>query len=409
MKHLPILLSILWSFSTPLFSQTAVPDLRAVVHEGAIAVVARDAAVFNALFHPEQDSAISLDFYFEPDHPDNGRYHAAPTPQLAGEILLAFPDLPVMEGDSLTFSAVEVFGDSSLGEYIFIRGTYRGSGDPVDQCPSRIGCGANGKSLWLYFDPGSLQIGVLSATSISVFLPGSGLSGHYFTGLVSLNENALIVRSIDNSGDCANAIQGQVTILVNGLTCIFENGLLVSSGNCSPWSGYYANNPNCAGILENCAAQILLLLSENKYDLACEQWIDPSHACNTTSMIQRPGKVAIGTAGFANTRLTVKNGIVTDRVKVQQSVWGDYVFEPEYQLHALTDVEAHIRQYRHLPDMPSAADIEASGGLDLGYLAEKQQVKIEELFLHLIALERQLRNLEQELLFFEFLEKKQIR
>jgi len=101
MKHLPILLSLLWIFSTPLLSQTVAPDLRAVVHEGAIAIVARDAAVFNSLFHLEQDSTISLDFYFEPDHPDNGRYHAAPTTQVAGEILLAFPDLPVVEGAAL--------------------------------------------------------------------------------------------------------------------------------------------------------------------------------------------------------------------------------------------------------------------------------------------------------------------
>lgn len=409
MKYLPILLGMLWQFSMPLFSQTVAPDLRAVVHEGSIAIVARDLTVFNALFHLEQDSTISLDFYFEPDHPDNGRYYAAPTTQVAGEILLAFPELLLTEGDSLTFSALEVFGDSSLGEYIFIRGTYRGSGDPVNQCPSRIDCGTNGKSLWLYFDPGSLQIGALSATSLSVFLPGSSLNGHYFTGLVSLNENALIVRSIDNFGDCVNAIQGQVTILINGLTCIFENGLPVGSDNCSPWGEYYANNPDCAGIIENCAPQILALLSENKNNLPCEQWIDPAQACNTTSMIQRPGKVAIGTTGFANTRLTVKNGIVTDRVKVQQSVWGDYVFEPDYLLRPLADVEAHIRQYRHLPEMPSAADIEASGGLDLGYLAEKQQVKIEELFLHLIALEKQLRDMEQELLLFEFLEIKQVR
>lgn len=44
------------------------------------------------------------------------------------------------------------------------------------------------------------------------------------------------------------------------------------------------------------------------------------------------------------------------------SVIPDYVFESDYRLAPLSEVEAFTRQNKHLPEVPSAAEIK-SGGL----------------------------------------------
>ena len=67
----------------------------------------------------------------------------------------------------------------------------------------------------------------------------------------------------------------------------------------------------------------------------------------------------------------------------------DYVFDPDYNLPTLAEVEAHIREHKHLPEIPSAADIHRDG-LNLAEMNLLLLKKIEELTLHLIEKDRQL-------------------
>ncbi len=88
--------------------------------------------------------------------------------------------------------------------------------------------------------------------------------------------------------------------------------------------------------------------------------------------------------------LYVRQGIVTEKVKIaQMSSWPDYVLKKDYVLLPLSKVEAHIAQTGHLPNVPSAATIEKEG-MELGDMAKRQQEKIEELFLHLIEMDKRL-------------------
>jgi len=48
-------------------------------------------------------------------------------------------------------------------------------------------------------------------------------------------------------------------------------------------------------------------------------------------------------------------------IEVNETPWPDYVFEPEYKLLSLTDLEAFIRQYKRLPDIPSDNNIKENG------------------------------------------------
>lgn len=95
-------------------------------------------------------------------------------------------------------------------------------------------------------------------------------------------------------------------------------------------------------------------------------------------------------------KLYVADGIRTEKIKVDlQANWGDYVFNKDYRLIPLSILEKIIQKEGHLPGMPSAATLHKDG-LDLGDMATMQQVKIEELFLHMINMDKRVKALETE-------------
>ncbi len=70
-------------------------------------------------------------------------------------------------------------------------------------------------------------------------------------------------------------------------------------------------------------------------------------------------------------------------VRLSQN-WPDFVFEKDYNLQPLEEVQTYIENNGHLPGIPQATEI-YENGVDLGELVRLQMMKIEELTLHLIA------------------------
>ncbi len=109
--------------------------------------------------------------------------------------------------------------------------------------------------------------------------------------------------------------------------------------------------------------------------------------------INASGNVAIGTT-FTNNpnnyKLAVNGTIGAKAVKVEitSTTWADYVFEKNYKIMSLKDVETYITTNKHLPEIPSANEIEKSG-LDLGELMKLQMKKIEELTLYMIEMKKE--------------------
>lgn len=100
------------------------------------------------------------------------------------------------------------------------------------------------------------------------------------------------------------------------------------------------------------------------------------------------GNVGIGTT-VPDAKLAVKGSIHTNEVKVDLSVPGpDYVFESAYNLPTLDEVSAYIKTNKHLPDVPSARDMEKNG-LNLGEMNMLLLRKIEELMLYLLEMKGQ--------------------
>lgn len=73
--------------------------------------------------------------------------------------------------------------------------------------------------------------------------------------------------------------------------------------------------------------------------------------------------------------------------------WCDYVFDKNYKLRKLAEVESFITANHHLPEIPSAKEVE-SNGIKVSEMLTLQMKKIEELTLYIIEQEKRIKSLE---------------
>jgi len=127
-------------------------------------------------------------------------------------------------------------------------------------------------------------------------------------------------------------------------------------------------------------------------------------ASNTNTGIWRPAGRIIGFSTNGTERIRInENGYLgigtkspTDELSIngdfqtreiiitqQSSDWPDYVFDPDYMLKGLLELEAFIAENRHLPEIPAAREINEQGQ-NLGEIQRLLLKKIEELTLYMI-------------------------
>ncbi|RXG11376.1 interleukin-like EMT inducer protein [Leeuwenhoekiella aestuarii] len=106
------------------------------------------------------------------------------------------------------------------------------------------------------------------------------------------------------------------------------------------------------------------------------------------------GNVGIGLDN-PDEKLTVKGNIHSQEVRVDLAgvIAPDYVFEKNYDLISISEVEKFINLEGHLPKIPSAEELEQEG-LNLKEMNLKLLEKIEELTLYIIEQEKRLTSLE---------------
>jgi len=98
--------------------------------------------------------------------------------------------------------------------------------------------------------------------------------------------------------------------------------------------------------------------------------------------VDNNGNIGVGTANPTQP-LTVRGKILATEIEVVSSISADYVFEPEYKLMPLTDLELYLEQNKHLPGIPSVAEF-STQGQNLGKMDDLLLRKIEELTLYII-------------------------
>ncbi len=109
---------------------------------------------------------------------------------------------------------------------------------------------------------------------------------------------------------------------------------------------------------------------------------------------------------IVNGKITCKNelnvtSLNANDVNVKMNNVADYVFDENYDLKSLSEVESYVKENKHLPGIPSAEEIEQNG-VSLSKMSNMLLEKVEELTLHLIRLEKENAELKAK---FESLEK----
>jgi len=106
------------------------------------------------------------------------------------------------------------------------------------------------------------------------------------------------------------------------------------------------------------------------------------------------GQVGIGTL-FPKERLSVNGNMRAHEIKVDANNWPDYVFEKNYKVASLKELESYIKANKHLPEIPSAKEFERDG-MAVGEMNKLLLKKIEELTLHVIEMNKRVEKLETE-------------
>jgi len=111
---------------------------------------------------------------------------------------------------------------------------------------------------------------------------------------------------------------------------------------------------------------------------------------NYFMFISDQGNVSIGTDDSKGYKFAVKGKMIAEEIVVKlHGNWPDFVFKKEYGLMSLEDVECFIKENSHLPNMPSASEVEEAG-IPLGEMNAKLLQKVEELTLYVIELKKEI-------------------
>ena len=133
--------------------------------------------------------------------------------------------------------------------------------------------------------------------------------------------------------------------------------------------------------------------SAHFYGKTSSDWIYVGEPTNTVNI---RGNVAIGSKFATGYKLSVEGKAIAEEVVVNlKTAWPDYVFEEDYPLMPLNELEDFLEKYKHLPEIPTAEEVREKGQ-SLGEMNVLLLKKVEELTLYMIELKKENEKLKDE-------------
>ena len=219
----------------------------------------------------------------------------------------------------------------------------------------------------------------MMSSSYHVF--GSNKNG---TGV--LRKIGFAIGGSDSEADVKMTIDVNGTVGIGAsvpLARLHTNGSIYSSATRtnSIFSGSIGiNNANFIGSEGYWA---LRTATNNSFNLDVRNSASPIAALT----VLQNGYIGVGTTS-PDAKLTGAGNIHSREVKVTVNAGADFVFNDDYEPISLTELEKFIRDKRHLPEVPSAEEMER-GGLELGAMNILLLKKIEEMTLYVLYLKKE--------------------
>lgn len=110
---------------------------------------------------------------------------------------------------------------------------------------------------------------------------------------------------------------------------------------------------------------------------------------HNTFQLEPNGQLTINSSTQKILQLEQNGMLRARRLKLDTDNWADYVFEPNYKLMPLEEVEAFVKQEKHLPNVPSEKELKENG-TDVMEMNKVLMEKVEELTLYLIEQNKQI-------------------
>lgn len=220
-------------------------------------------------------------------------------------------------------------------------------------------------------------------------------------GTTVIKEGDLNIKSL---GDSTLADDGVLLINANGKVknggelkslvyseseftpCKDDNG-----GNTTPASPIWLNAPGKLYTSNHCVPDVRVGIGQN----------DPDSKLHITTAVNRNTHPIIVDKRIQGTTTPYKlmeldnNGLLYAReIKVNLDAWPDYVFDAGYQLMPLSELQTFIQKNNHLPNVPSACEMEEHG-INVAKSNVMLMEKVEELTLYLLQMKEQLNTQQQ--------------
>jgi hypothetical protein len=307
------------------------------------------------------------------------------------------------------------YGDAGMGKAAIELGAYENGGDIMfyGNAPSAVTAGT------VYTPTERMRIKANGNVGIGNINPNAKLeisSTPNVTNFRATGNNARLIVDYESGGDNYYEANQHIfrKFLGSEVMRIDGNNSNVGIGTASPDTKFHIKgdgNPtlklegtNIPSIhFKSAFGQTLI----NNYNDGSFRINNEYNSAATHFVINAGGNIGMGTANIpTGYKLAVGGNIIAEKVKVKKrdasGNWPDYVFAPSYKLPSLSEVESYVKQNSHLPEIPSAKEIEAEGQ-DLGDMNRLLLKKVEELTLYLIEKNKEIKTLKSKV---EQLEKK---